>query len=59
MVDVGGQRNERGKWIRCFEGIDMILFVVAISDYDQRDLEDPKFVKPVNKILFTSILNHF
>ncbi|PAV58144.1 hypothetical protein WR25_11774 isoform G [Diploscapter pachys] len=43
MVDVGGQRNERGKWIRCFEGIDMILFIVAISDYDQLDPEDPKF----------------
>jgi hypothetical protein len=35
VVDVGGQRSERKKWIQCFEGVDTILFLVAISEYDQ------------------------
>ena len=35
MVDVGGQRSERRKWIHCFEGVTSVLFLVAISEYDQ------------------------
>lgn len=40
MVDVGGQRNERRKWIHCFENITAIIFVAAISEYDQVLFED-------------------
>eukprot|EP00300_Choanocystis_sp_HF-7_P039813 c6134_g1_i1.p1 GENE.c6134_g1_i1~~c6134_g1_i1.p1 ORF type:complete len:351 (+),score=84.57 c6134_g1_i1:54-1106(+) len=40
MFDVGGQRNERRKWIHCFEGVKAVLFVVALSEYDQRLFED-------------------
>lgn len=35
MVDVGGQRSERRKWIHCFENVTSIIFLVAISEYDQ------------------------
>lgn len=35
MVDVGGQRNERRKWIHAFEGVTAVIFVAAISEYDQ------------------------
>ena len=35
MYDVGGQRNERKKWIHCFEGVTAVIFVAAISEYDQ------------------------
>jgi guanine nucleotide-binding protein subunit alpha len=40
MVDVGGQRAERKKWIHCFEGLTAILFLAAISEYDQFLFED-------------------
>jgi guanine nucleotide-binding protein subunit alpha len=40
MFDVGGQRSERRKWIHCFEDVNCILFIVAISGYDQGLLED-------------------
>ncbi|ODQ64737.1 guanine nucleotide binding protein, alpha subunit [Nadsonia fulvescens var. elongata DSM 6958] len=40
MVDVGGQRSERRKWIHCFEDVTTILFVVALSEYDQVLFED-------------------
>jgi hypothetical protein len=34
MVDVGGQRNERKKWIHCFEGVTAIIFITSLSEYD-------------------------
>jgi len=40
MVDVGGQRNERKKWIHCFEGVNAVIFVASISEYDQMLFED-------------------
>lgn len=42
LVDVGGQRNERRKWINCFDGVKAVLFVLAISEYDQELYEDSK-----------------
>ncbi|KAJ4432375.1 hypothetical protein ANN_20994 [Periplaneta americana] len=35
IVDVGGQRRERQKWIHCFENVTSIIFITAISEYDQ------------------------
>lgn len=58
MFDVGGQRSERKKWIHCFENVTAIVFLVAISEYDQLLLED----ETVNRMqealtLFDSICN--
>lgn len=35
LIDVGGQRSERRKWIHCFENVTTNIFLVAISEYDQ------------------------
>lgn len=35
IVDVGGQRSERRKWVNCFSGITAIIFFVSLSEYDQ------------------------
>jgi len=40
MIDVGGQRNERKKWIHCFENVTAVIFVVAMSEYNQVLYED-------------------
>jgi len=32
---VGGQRSERKKWIHCFENVTSIIFLLALSEYDQ------------------------
>ncbi|KAI6249797.1 Guanine nucleotide-binding protein alpha-2 subunit [Erysiphe necator] len=40
MFDVGGQRSERKKWIHCFENVNALIFLVAISGYDQCLAED-------------------
>lgn len=40
IYDVGGQRNERKKWIHCFDDVDAVIFVAAISEYNQKLFED-------------------
>lgn len=35
MLDVGGQRSERRKWIHCFDQVTCVMFCVALSEYDQ------------------------
>lgn len=40
MMDVGGQRSERKKWIHCFDGVQCLLFLAALSGYDQCLVED-------------------
>jgi len=58
MFDVGGQRNERKKWIHCFEGVTAVIFVAAISEYDQLLYEDDKTNRMVEALqLFDEICN--
>jgi guanine nucleotide-binding protein G(q) subunit alpha len=45
MVDVGGQRSERRKWIHCFENVTSIMFLAALSEYDQVLVESDNEVK--------------
>ena len=45
MVDVGGQRSERRKWIHCFEKVTSIMFLVALSEYDQVLIESANEVQ--------------
>jgi GTPase SAR1 family protein len=40
MIDVGGQRNERKKWIHCFEGVTSLIYVASLSCFDQKLFED-------------------
>lgn len=40
ITDVGGQRSERKKWMHQFADVTAVLFVAAISEYDQVLAED-------------------
>ena len=51
MMDVGGQRSERKKWIHCFEGVQCLLFMVALSGYDQCLVEDQNAVSSFRSCL--------
>jgi len=40
LVDVGGQRSERRKWMHCFDSVTAVIFCVALSGYDLKLYED-------------------
>ncbi|RCH98001.1 guanine nucleotide-binding protein subunit alpha [Rhizopus stolonifer] len=58
MVDVGGQRSERKKWIHCFDDVVAIIFMVALSEFDQVLIEDERVNRMEESfVLFDSICN--
>jgi GTPase SAR1 family protein len=40
FFDVGGQRNERRKWIHCFDDVQGMIFVISLSEFNQTLWED-------------------
>ncbi|XP_026180917.1 guanine nucleotide-binding protein G(o) subunit alpha-like [Mastacembelus armatus] len=59
LYDVGGQRSERRKWLRCFDCIQAVLFVVALSSYDTTLMDDPSVNRLQESLeLFTSICSN-
>ena len=58
MVDVGGQRSERTKWIYCFENVNSIIFFAALSEYNLTLFEDPSVNRMHESLkLFDEIVN--
>lgn len=58
FLDAGGQRSERRKWLKSFQGITAVLFVLAVSEYDQMLFEDHKVNRLVELMsLFKNIVN--
>jgi guanine nucleotide-binding protein G(o) subunit alpha len=59
MYDVGGQRSERRKWIDCFDHVDAVIFVAALSEYDQHLAEAKRTNRMVEALeLFRSVCNN-
>nr|6WHA_B Chain B, G subunit q (Gi2-mini-Gq chimeric) [Homo sapiens]7RAN_B Chain B, G protein subunit q (Gi2-mini-Gq chimera) [Homo sapiens]7S8L_B Chain B, Gs-mini-Gq chimera [Homo sapiens]7S8N_B Chain B, Gs-mini-Gq chimera [Homo sapiens]7S8P_B Chain B, Gs-mini-Gq chimera [Homo sapiens]7SRR_B Chain B, G protein subunit q (Gi2-mini-Gq chimera) [Homo sapiens]7XBD_B Chain B, Guanine nucleotide-binding protein G(q) subunit alpha [Homo sapiens]8DPF_B Chain B, G-alpha subunit q (Gi2-mini-Gq chimeric) [Ho len=60
MFDVGGQRDERRKWIQCFNDVTAIIFVVDSSDYnrlqealnDFKSIWNNRWLRTISVILF-------
>lgn len=42
VLDVGGQRGDRRKWITLFDGVTAVLYVQDICSFDQTLREDSK-----------------
>jgi len=59
MFDVGGQRDERRKWIQCFNDVTAIIFVTACSSYNMVLREDASQNRLKESLeLFKSIWNN-
>jgi len=59
MVDVGGQRSERRKWIHAFEAITSLMFLNALSEYDMVLVECPEENRmEESKALFRTIITY-
>jgi len=51
VVDVGGQKNERRKWINFFANVDAVVYVSSLSEYDQLTYENnttPRLIDSIN-----------
>merc|ERR1712241_1457559 len=59
MVDVGGQRSERRKWIHCFENVTSIICLVALSEYDQILFESENENRLEEKIMYSHLVDYF
>lgn len=58
VYDVGGQRNERKKWMFVFDSVAAIIFVTSLSGYDQLLWEDNRVNRMKEALqLFDSIVN--
>ena len=56
LIDVGGQRTERRKWLHCLDKVDAVLFVASMSEYDQTLKEDSNQNRTKESVsLFTTI----
>ena len=58
VIDTGGARSERKKWIHAFKEVDMILFTVDIGSYSQQLREDETVDRMQEALsLFDAIVN--
>ncbi|CCH59901.1 hypothetical protein TBLA_0C00870 [Henningerozyma blattae CBS 6284] len=58
VLDAGGQRSERRKWIHCFQDITAVCFVAAASEYDQALFEDARVNRMRESVmLFETLVN--
>ncbi|ANZ76541.1 BA75_03732T0 [Komagataella pastoris] len=58
LYDVGGQRSERKKWIHCFDNVNLIVFCVSLSEYDQTLSENDEQNRLTESlVLFDSVVN--
>jgi GTPase SAR1 family protein len=59
LVDVGGMRNARRKWIHVFDDVDVVVFVIAVSEYDEVLAEDSNTNRLEEALaLWDQICNH-
>lgn len=59
VIDVGGQRRERRKWIQCFDNVTSIIFLSSLSDYDLKIQEDNQTNRMSESLkLFETILEY-
>lgn len=58
ILDAGGQRSERKKWLKSFDDITAVLFVLAVSEFDQVLFEDHQVNRMhESMLLFKTLVN--
>jgi GTPase SAR1 family protein len=58
IIDVGGQRSERRKWMHAFDEVTAVIFVAALSEFDQKMFEDTSANRMVDALeLFDKTCN--
>lgn len=50
IVDVGGQTMERKKWKNCFDNVNVLIYMVSLSDYDEILPEDVRVSRMMDSL---------
>ena len=50
LVDVGGQKINREAWQSCYKGVDILIYVASLSDFDQFMFEDDQTSRTADSI---------
>jgi len=58
MIDVGGQRSERRKWIHCFDNVTAVIYCASLADYDMFLREDDTQNRMVEALLLFREITH-
>jgi len=62
LVDVGGQRSERRKWLHCFDDVTSVIFLAALDEYDmtlEEDLSTNRFEESLRLFSEVTASNFF
>jgi len=60
IVDVGGQRTERKKWMNLFTDVTGVVFLASLTGFDEVLEEDPETLRMVEALrLFKEVLEKF
>lgn len=57
LVDLGGQISERGKWRNGFKNTNYIMYVISLSDFDQKCFDSDDYRTNDSLSLFQEIAN--
>ncbi|KAJ3437396.1 guanine nucleotide-binding protein g(o) subunit alpha [Anaeramoeba flamelloides] len=59
IIDVGGQRSERRKWIHHFQDVNLVFFIIAINEFNKK-LDEDQTINRMNEsiTLCKNILNN-
>jgi len=58
LIDVGGQRTERRKWMHSFDGANAAIYVAALDEFDMANPENPTMTRMEESLqVFGSTLN--
>eukprot|EP00455_Lapot_gusevi_P012469 TRINITY_DN15930_c0_g1_i1.p1 TRINITY_DN15930_c0_g1~~TRINITY_DN15930_c0_g1_i1.p1 ORF type:complete len:348 (+),score=44.71 TRINITY_DN15930_c0_g1_i1:83-1126(+) len=58
LYDVGGSRDERKKWVLCFDNVAAFVCVVSLSGYDRISLYEPITEMQESLNYFDSLVSH-
>jgi GTPase SAR1 family protein len=59
-LDTGGQRNERKKWIHCFNNLSSVFYIVSLAEYALKCYEDDSSNRTQESLTtFSEIVNSY
>ena len=59
VFEYGGHRSERNKWIHSFSGVNAVIYIASLIDYDQTLYEESQINAMKESIVLLHLLTHY